>query len=103
MRCDDGAHVSHATVANFYSAPVEYFMVSMVLGEVFAYQLQELLANIGGNVLVEWWVKPDDITGPLSLSSSCSGGGCHDGAVPTLLQGFHIHRHDPDKLFMVAG
>ena len=103
MRCNNGAHIAHAAVANFYSAPVEYFVVSVVPGEVFAHQLQELLANIGGNVLVKWWVKPDDITGPLSLSSSCSGGGCHDRVVPTLLQGCHIHRHGPGELFLVAG
>ena len=54
-------HVTHAAVADLHVASVKQFVVSVMLGKVFIYKIQESLRYVGFDILVEWGVEPDDL------------------------------------------
>ena len=64
-----GFHIRGAAVTNFDGISVEYFVISVVGGEVLVDELQELLSYVGSDVCAERWIKPYDVSG------SCTFGG----------------------------
>ena len=57
----DLANVGHAAVSQLDCVPVEYFLEVVVAWEVSVqYIIEELAANVGGDVGAEGWVEPGD-------------------------------------------
>ena len=54
------ADVGHAAVAQLDCVPVEYFVEVVVAWEVSVQYIEELAANVGGDVGAEGWVEPGD-------------------------------------------
>ena len=67
---NNGSHITHAAVAAFYIVLIKQLMIPMDAGEMFSHYLQESLADVGGYILVERWVKLYDVPALLSLASS---------------------------------
>ena len=66
---NEASHIRHATVANFYSIPVEVSVELGSLGKVPVQHGRELLGNVGANLVVPWRVEPDHISLPGPLLS----------------------------------
>ena len=75
MGCYDGSHVAHTTVAALDVPAVKQLAVPVIPRKVLVHQLQESLGNIGGNILVEGGIEPDNVSGALSSVGSCRLGG----------------------------
>ena len=63
--------IIHATVADFDGIAIEDFPELVVFWEVFVYQGEESVTDIGVDVSAEWRVVPEDVF-PLSVSPFCS-------------------------------
>ena len=68
---NNGCHISHAAIAAFYFVLVKQLMMPVSTRDMLSHYLQELLADIGGDILIIWWIEPYDIVALLSLVSSC--------------------------------
>ena len=62
MSFDDGGHIRHTAIAQFYGVLVEYLVKTRSVGEVFVDEVEKSLSKICGHVPTKRWVKPDDIT-----------------------------------------
>ena len=61
-----GRHALWARIGNFYSVSVENCVTFIRFWKVLIYQI-ESFSNVGGNVFVKKWIKPGDVTGPISF------------------------------------
>ena len=59
MACQDGAHTSHTTIANFKGIFIKYLIEFMTFWEMPLNLSQELLSNIVFYVVRIWQIKPD--------------------------------------------
>ena len=71
MLLDDTFHIIHTAIAHLYGVSVENFMVSVITGKVFLYQVEEHLSYLGFHRLTKWGVKPNYVK-PNSFSISFS-------------------------------
>lgn len=62
MCSDDGLHVGHASIAYFQVISVKYFVIFVLLREMFVYQLQKYFGDVGFNVVAEGWIEPYNIS-----------------------------------------
>ena len=64
MARNEASHIRHTAVANFYSISIEVSVELGSLGKVLVQHGQELLGNVGANLVVPWRVEPG-LPGPL--------------------------------------
>ena len=57
MLLDDTFHIIHTAIAHLYGVSVENFVVSVIIGKVFLYQVEEHLSYLGFHRFTEWGVK----------------------------------------------
>lgn len=57
----NSCNVFYVVVVVFCVVFVKEFVVSMVFWKVFIYEFEELFCYIGGDILVKWWVKLDNV------------------------------------------
>ena len=69
MARNDASHIRHTAVANFYSISIEVSVELGSLGKVSVQHGQELLGNVGANLVVPWRVEPGHISLPGPLLS----------------------------------
>lgn len=67
MRTYDGFNVRHTTVAHFQRILVEDFVELRFFREMFSNQVEKAFSDVGGNILVEGWIVPDDFPLPCLL------------------------------------
>ena len=103
MAANDGCHILHTAVADFDVISVEQFMVPMIARKMFVYECKELMSNVGGYVLVIWWVEPYNITFALLSSSSLWLFVCQLCIMSTFSQGFLVWGLSLVELLYVAG
>ena len=68
MLLDDTFHIIHTAIAHLYGVSVENFVVSVIIGKVFLYQVEEHLSYLGFHRLTEWGVKPNYVSFSISFS-----------------------------------
>ena len=61
MAADDGGHIAHTAVADFYVVSFKQIVVAVVVWEMLIHKIQEVPGNIGCHVLVEWAVEPYNV------------------------------------------
>ena len=57
-------YIWHAAVANFQVVSIEDLVQGVLFGKAFIYDLQKLMANVGGDVPTVRWIKPNHISVP---------------------------------------
>ena len=65
----DRFHVWHTRIRNLDGHSVKYLVVLAATREMFVYQVQKLLCNVGLDITGEGWVEPQDfpLSPPLTL------------------------------------
>jgi hypothetical protein len=67
---DGTTNAWHAGITQLYCVFIENLAGVVVGGEMFFNQFKKLLANIGSDAAVVWWVKPNNLF--ITVSSGCS-------------------------------
>ena len=62
--------IRHAAVADLYGITIENFSKFALVGEVFGYQGEEVVSDVGANMFGKWWIIPEDVISPSVIFSA---------------------------------